>query len=360
MKKVFVIFMIITCMLVTFCMAGCGNSANVTSGADDKNPEESRDLAVDFTKLRRGVNLSALEDPNKYSKFLFEDDTYTNIAEKGFDHVRFPVDFRNYAKKDGTLNDRKMKDVDRVIKAANEAGLVVFLDFHGWADLNTIKGDDILFMKIWSGLAERYKDYKHNDMLIFELINEPHTTEGGNLDMTSLSMLQCFTANAIREISPNRSICFATTEWNSPWTLKKYKLSPMMNYDNVIVALHTYATLEFTHQNMAWMNNLGTIVKLDDNILGELKKTLNDIVDFKKETGVPVILNEFGFNTEPDIIPYEDQARYVQTVVDILGKQDIPCTWWPYISGEFAIYKKTSMFGKYQWNDTVVDILIAE
>ena len=132
----------------------------------------------------------------------------------------------------------------------------------------------------------------------------------------------------------------------------------MMNYENVIVAVHTYATLEFTHQNMAWMNNLGIIVKLDDNILGELKKTLNDIVDFKKETGVPVILNEFGFNTDPDTIPYEDQARYVQTVVDILGEQDIPCTWWPYHSGEFAIYKKTSMFGKYQWNDTVVDILL--
>ncbi len=341
-------------------LAGCQANEPEKTISSESTVNGNYDLAVDFTKLRRGVNLSALEDPQKYSKFLFDDDTYTNIAEKGFDHVRFPVDFRNYAKKDGTLNDRKMKDVDSVIKAANEAGLVVFLDFHGWADLNTIKGDDILFMKIWKGIAERYKDYKHNDMLIFELINEPHITEGGNLDMTSLSIIQCLTANTIREISPNRTICFATTEWNSPWTLKTYKTSPMMNYENVIVAVHTYATLEFTHQNMAWMNNLGVIVKLDDNILTELKKQLKDIVDFKKETGVPVILNEFGFNTEPDTIPYEDQARYVQTVVDILGEQDIPCTWWPYLSGEFAIYKKTSMFGKYQWNDTVVDILVAE
>ena len=356
MKKIFLIFLIITCMVVTFCTAGCG----VTDDADDKIFEEGTDLAVDFTKLRRGVNLSALEDPQKYSKFLFDDDTYTNIAEKGFDHVRFPVDFRNYAKKDGTLNDRKMKDVDSVIKAANEAGLVVFLDFHGWADLNTIKGDDILFMKIWKGIAERYKDYEHNDMLIFELINEPHTTEGGNLDMTTLSMLQCQTANFIREISPNRTICFATTEWNGPWTLNSYKTSPMMNYDNVIVALHTYATLEFTHQNMAWMNNLGTIVKLDDNILDALKEQLQDIVDFKRETGVPVILNEFGFNTDPDTIPYEDQARYVQTVVDVLGEQDIPCTWWAYRDGGFGLQRKNGIFSKYKWNDTVVDILVAQ
>jgi len=356
MKKVFVIFLIITCMLVTFCMAGCGNSANVTSGADDKNPEESRDLAVDFTKMRRGVNMSGLEYPVRQTG-LFEEGTYEELAEKGFDHIRLTTDFRLFADEDGTLSDSKMKKVDKAMRLANEHGLIVLLDFHGWYDFNTIKGDDMLFMKIWRGIAERYKDYEYNDMLIFELINEPHTTEGGNLDMSTLSKLQCMTADIVRDISPNRSICFATTEWNGPWTLDSYKNSSMMNYDNVIVALHSYATLEFTHQNMPWMNNMGVIVKLDDNILDALKEQLNDIVDFKKETGVPAILDEFGFNTDPDIIPYEDQARYAQTVVDVLGEHDIPCTWWAYRDGGFGLQRKDGIFSKYKWNDTVVNIL---
>ncbi len=356
MKRIFVIFLIITCMVVTFCLAGCG----VTDDTDDKIFEEGSDLAVDFTKLRRGVNMSGLEYTFRQNGFLFEKETYADLAEKGFDHIRLTTDFRRFADEDGNLIDSKMEKVDKAMRLANENGLIVLLDFHGWYDLNTVKGDDILFMKIWKGIAERYKNYEHNDMLIFELINEPHTTEGGNLDMTSLSMLQCLTANTVREISPNRSICFATTEWNGPWTLNSYKTSPMMNYDNVIVALHTYATLEFTHQNMAWMNNLGTIVKLDDNILDALKEQLQDIVDFKRETGVPVILNEFGFNTDPDTIPYEDQARYVQTVVDILGEQDIPCTWWAYRDGGFGLQRKNGIFSKYKWNDTVVDILVAQ
>lgn len=353
-------FVLAGCILFTGCQTSKPEDASSNEETCSEVVDGNYDLAVDLTRLRRGVNMSGLEYVFRQTGFLFNEETYKELAEKGFDHIRLTTDFRRFADEDGNLNDSKMKKVDKAIKLANEQGLIVLLDFHGWYDLNTAKGDDILFMKIWKNLAERYKDYEHNDMLIFELINEPHDTEGGNLDMTSLSILQCLTANAVREISPNRSICFATTEWNGPWTLKSYKTSPMMNYDNVIVAVHTYATLEFTHQNMAWMNNLGVIVKLDDNILAELKKQLQDMIDFTKETGVPVILNEFGLNTDPDTIPYEDQARYVQTVVDILSEHDIPCTWWAFVDGGFGLYKKKNLFSKYEWNDTIVDILTAE
>ena len=349
-------------------LAGCSAEKDIVfSSAENSEIVEDAnfDLSVDLSTVKRGVNLSALEDPRKYSKFLFEDDTYKNIADKGFDHVRLPVDFRNYADKDGNLNDKKMQDIDSIIKSANEAGLVVFLDFHGWYDLNTIKGDDILFMKIWKGLAERYKNYEHNDMLIFELINEPHTTEGGNLDMSTLSMLEGLTANAIRNISPNRTICFAVADWNGSWILKadtydSYRKSVLMDYENVIVAIHTYATIEFTHQNMAWNGTQGKFVKLDDTVLDELKKQLKDMMDFTAETGVPVILNEFGLNTDPDTIPYEDQAEYVQYVMDILGEQDVPWTWWTYNNGEFAIYKKAGMFGSYEWNEAILEVMMAE
>ena len=378
--KIFLILLAI-CIAAVACFTGCGGVSNTNNSTDnstdevfsddslvseDNNIEVEQnefDLAVDLTAVKRGVNLSALEDPNKYSKFLFEDDTYANIAEKGFDHVRFPVDFRNYSDKNGVLNEEKMKDVDGIIKACNEAGLVVFLDFHGWYNLNTNKGDDILFMKIWKNLAERYKNYEHNDMLIFELINEPHDTEGGNLDMASLSMLQGLTANTIRSISPNRTICFATAEWNGSWTLKSdvansYRKSVLMNYENVIVAVHTYATIEFTHQNIAWNGTQGKFVKLDDTVLDELKKQLKDMMDFTAETGVPVILFEVAATTEIYTIPYEDQAKYVQTIMDVLSERDVPWSWWAYCNGEFAIYKKTSRNGDYKWNDTLIDVMM--
>ena len=358
-------FVLAGCILFTGCQTSKPEDASSNEETCSEVVDGSYDLAVDLTKIRRGVNMSGLEYVFRQTGFLFNEETYKELAEKGFDHIRLPVDFRNFSDKDGNLNDSKMKDVDKAIRLANEAGLVVFLDFHGWYDLNTAKGDDILFMKIWKNLAERYKNYEHNDMLIFELINEPHTTDGGNLDMTTLSMMQCLTANFIREISPNRTICFATADWNGLWTLKadsynSYRNSPMMNYDNVIVAVHCYATLDFTHQNMAWMNNVGTIVKLDENILSALKQELGFMADFKKETGIPVILNEFGFNTDPKTIPYEDQGLYIQTLVDVLKEHNLPCTWWAYHDGNFGLHRKNGLFGKYEWNDTILDILVAE
>ena len=89
-----------------------------------------------------------------------------------------------------------------------------------------------------------------------------------------------------------------------------------------------------------------------------LKKQLKDMMDFTVETGVPVILNEFGFNTDPNTIPYEDQAKYVQTIMDVLGEHDVPWSWWAYCNGEFAIYKKTSFLGDYKWNDTLIDVMM--
>ena len=383
MKKLLSVFLAIA-LLGTFGLAGC-KSTDVTSSADeslddmssevpsadntssDDKSEDAQnefDLAVDLTTVKRGINLSALEDPYKYSDFMFMEFTYTNIAEKGFDHIRMPIDFRNYADEKGNLDDEKMKGVDEAIRMANEAGLVVFLDFHGWYNFIALK-DKGLFEKIWTNVAKRYKDYEHNDMLIFELINEPHINEGGDLGMANLVFVQCLTANAIREISPNRTICFATVEWNGPWSLEagienSYRDTPMMNYDNVIVALHCYSTIEFTHQNMAWNNTLGQFKKLDDTVLNDLRAQLKFLVDFTTETGMPVILNEFGFNTDPNTIPYEDQARYVETLVDILDEHDIAWTWWEYCIGEFAIYKRTgySYSGEYAWNDAIVEAMM--
>ena len=74
------------------------------------------------------------------------------------------------------------------------------------------------------------------------------------------------------------------------------------------------------------------------------------MADFKKETGIPVILGEFGFNTVD--CTEADQILYVQTVVDCMNENDIPCTWWIYTHGQMAIYENGS------WNDTLVDIML--
>ena len=366
MKKTAIFLTVL--FLVAYCLAGCGetpsaSSKTATTNGETNSTEDTTDTDVSKEEItiKRGINLSALEDKLKQSKYLYNEETYTNLASQGFDHIRLPVDFRNYADKEGVLDDDKMQDVDKIIEMANNHGLVVFLDFHGWYDLNTTIGDDLYFIKIWRSVAERYKDYGKNHMLIFELINEPHIGEGGNLNMTTLDYLQWLTADIIRGISPDRTICVATAEWNGSWTLnadhaQSFRKTKISTYENIIVAVHTYAPIEWTHQDMVWAGTGGKTAKLTDESIEALKKDLNELVNFTKETGIPVILNEFGFNTNTSTVPIEDQVRYVETVVDALNEYDIPFTWWEY-NGEFGLYRKTSIFGKAEWSEKILEVM---
>ena len=133
--------------------------------------------------FKRGVNINQLEGSAYYTTssgswfsqnaayYLSLDSTYSDIKAKGFDHVRLPVDFRNYydssTKAFKTSGNYKIADIDTVINKALNAGLYVTLDFHGWyidsdvvnSDADTDGTDANKFVTIWGLVADRYKDY---------------------------------------------------------------------------------------------------------------------------------------------------------------------------------------------------------
>lgn len=323
------------------CFAGCNKKEDLTPITKD----------VEGLRLLKGVNLSALEDPYKPNRYLNKEATYTNIAEQGFDHIRLPVDFRCYCNEDGVLNNDFQERLDKIINMANHAGLAVMLDFHGWYDLNVENGDDALFITIWKYLAEHYKDY--SNMLLFELINEPHTTEGGDLGMIRLMQLQSRTIEAIRAISPDRTIVVATAEWNGSWTLKDFE---PLEYDNLILAVHTYAPMDFTHQGQAWAGRGDDKYPLTDDMLIDLYTDLNRIKEFKERTGMEVILNEFGASTN-GVISDDDLYRYFSTITKFADKNDFGWTYWEYNSG-FGVYDKGFLGIGGKWREVVLDALL--
>ena len=387
-----IIIYILIAVLVVGCFAGCNSTGTVTSSGETSsldavsdeqssvvNEDSSSDgepvATAEYTSinghtLRRGVNINSLEGKTwGNDRYLYDEFTFQNISEKGFDHVRLPVDFRLFADEEGNLIDSKMKVIDKIIETSHKYNLVVFLDFHGWYYLNTYKGDGELFKTLWKNVTIRYKDYEKNDMLIFELINEPHATEGSNLDLKNLEILQCETADIIREISPERTICFTTTDSSKPETLVPlengydFRDTKMMEYDNIIIAIHIYHPDAWTGQGLDWWKHVNRYedydfipVYLDNFLLAETKTALKNMADFKKETGIPVIMNEFGWNTLG--CREEDQVKFMQTMMDCLNENGIPCTWWAYNNGEMALYRKKNMFSKAEWNDLLVDMML--
>lgn len=343
--KSYKLISVVLCVCLTSCVfAGCSNKNSLTP-PESEQPENY--------SLTKGVNLSALEDRFKPDAFLDKKKTYTDIADKGFDHIRLPVDFRNYCNPDGIITAAFYKRLDKIVKMANDAGLIIILDFHGWYDFNVLSGDDKLFLNIWQDLAKHYMGYPNT--LMFELINEPHTTEGGDLDMSNLMDLQNKALKQIREIDKERTVIIAAPEWNGPWTLKDLTVP---DYDNIMVAIHTYEPLDFTHQGQDWMNTTNVKLPLTNEMLNGLTEQLKLITEFTERTGCKVILNEFGLTTTGHISD-EDVNRYLSHIVKYTERHNIPWTYWCY-SGSFGVYEGGFLGIGGNWRQNVLDALVPE
>ena len=299
--------------------------------------------------IKAGVNTPGLENDgwffNYGMNYLRKKSTFLNIKEKGFDHVRVPIDLRLfYDEKNNSLNEKLMKKYDRILDLAEWAGLYVIIDFHGWYDITpTEKADHDLFLKLWRLVAERYQN--RSNYVIFELMNEPSLKTAPSF---SLNILQREAVEAIRETNPTRLILCAAPDGNQPWLLNE--VSIIEEDKNLAVAVHIYHPGDFTHQGYWWAGReRNKQVRLTDEMLAELQWNLKETKKFMEKTGIPVMLNEFGMNLE--ISDKQDRYTYLGTITEFCNKNNIPWTIWRYNWKEMGI----SDNGK--WKEDIVDVL---
>ena len=305
---------------------------------------ENEDYAPRELPFKKGMNLSGFEDPQKNSLYILNSSTYSNIKSQGFDHVRLPVDFRLFYNNGFRKTAEECwATLDSVIAMAEEQGLYILIDFHGWYDINTNDtAQKEQYLSIITTLAERYQD--SSDYVVFELINEPHTTEGGNLNAQKLNELQNEAISIIRKTNPNRWIVAACAEWNGSWMLDKLSLPKADK--KIAVAVHTYEPMEFTHQGCTWWKPEATYkVALTEAMLHQLDIHFERIKQFTERTGIPVILNEFGLNTS--YATSADITAYLSHITTFCEEYNIAFTYWEYNQG-FGAYKN----GK--WNQAVL------
>ena len=315
-------------------------AADVSSAATSSATPVAK-LVLPF---KRGINLQGL-DGAEYSSgwgntaYLGQDETYTNIKDRGFDHVRFPVDFRRYYDSSTKTLKSNMANVDMILDKIEAAGLYCVLDFHGWYNLNTSDATQKeTFLTIWKLVAERYKD--RSDLLVFELINEPHDTEGGNLNYVNLNALQNEVIPLIRQTNPTRIILAAAAEWNGPWMLLG-KLQLPTDDGHIGVVCHTYAPLDFTHQGATWDGRSSNQVRFDPNNAAQTKDLRNAftwIKQYRDATGIPVILNEFGVLHVNNNMDHGDATTWLKYVTDKCNEYDVPWTYWEY-NMSFGAYR---------------------
>ncbi len=291
--------------------------------------------------------------------------TYENIASQGFDYVRLAVNFWRvyYDDNDNYTSEELLSAVDDAINNALKNDLYVMLDFHGWFYIGAEKNDTEEFLYCWTQLAERYKNY--SDKLVFELLNEPWYTNGKAQTYLSDSQLNTMQANAIKIIrnsggnNKTRLIVCCTADGNKAWKLSALTLP---DDDNLAVAIHEYQPYNFTHQNFSWAGLGGktTTLAAEGGFSSATGWDFSQIKNFMAKTGVPVILNEFGVNLGK--ATSEDITTYLSGITTFCKDNNIPWAYWQYYDGynsqgSMALYRKTSNWSSYKWDQTALNAL---
>jgi endoglucanase len=174
-------------------------------------------------------------------------DDFDNIRKEGFDHVRIPVGWHHYTGHgpDYALRPAIFQKADELIDHAMQRGLNVIVNVHHFDAFTTNPSQErSRLLAIWRQLSQHYA--KHEVGLSFELLNEPK--DAATTEVLNEIYPECIAE--IRRTNPQRTIFVGPGLWNATGELPKLKLPD--DETNVIVTVHSYLPMYFTHQGTSW------------------------------------------------------------------------------------------------------------
>ena len=299
-------------------------------------------------KLARGVNIIGYDKElwKDHLKGRFKEEYFKMIREAGFSNVRINLHPFSNMDSEYKINPKWLETLDWAVKNGLEAGLMVILDLH---EYNAMAVDPIakkeMFLSVWKQLAPRYKDQPGN--LIFEILNEP------NRKLTP-EMWNTFLVDAmkiIRATNPNRTLIIGPANWNGIETLSTMVLPE--NDKNIIVTVHFYHPMKFTHQGAPWSKENANLSGITWTGTKE-EKDLIDIrlkvaADWSKANDRPIFLGEFGSYEKADM---ESRARYTAYVARTAEKLGFSWAYWQFDS-DFIVFD----IDKEQWVKPILNAL---
>lgn len=284
-------------------------------------------------KLGRGVNIIGY-DPIWRSKeqARFQEKYFRLLREVGFNSVRINLHpFRHMeATNNLALRASWFEVLDWAMKHAQSQGLMVILDLH---EFNTIgrepEANKEKLLAFWRQISARYQNAPSS--VVFEILNEPS-------QKLTPAMWNGYLREAlaiIREKNPARTVIVGPAFWNSVDHLHELELPEADR--NLIVTVHYYKPMEFTHQGAPWTNQrdkvgvdwLGTPEQL-----GAIKSDFDKVSAWAKEHNRPIYLGELGAY---DKAPMASRARYISSVTRTAEERGWSWGYWQFDS-DFILY----------------------
>jgi endoglucanase len=301
-------------------------------------------------QLGHGVNLgNMLEAPREGAwGVTVQEGYFPIIRQAGFTLIRVPIRWSAHVglAPDYTIDPAFFSRVDWVVAQAEKNNLTAILDYHN--DDALMKDPDAnadRFVAIWKQIAGHYQG--EPSPILFELLNEPN----GKLDAPRWNDLLAKTLAAVRATNPTRTVVIGPVQWNSIGALSKLVLPD--NDPNLLVTVHFYDPMTFTHQGASWIEGsdkwLGNTWGTDAEKLA-VTQSFNKAAAWGSDHKRPMYLGEFGAFSKGDM---DSRARWTAFVARTAESHGFPWTYWEFCSG-FGVYDPLA----HTWRQPLLEALM--
>ena len=301
-------------------------------------------------KLGRGVNIIGYDSDfwKDYTNGRFKESYFKMIKQAGFSNIRVNLHaFSHMDKSTYQFEPKWLETLDWVVKKGLEANLMVILDMHEFTRMaDDPVGKKEMFLSVWRQLAPRYKD--QSSQVVFEILNEPN--QKLTVEMWNQYLLEA--VNIIRETNPHRTLIIGPANWNGIESLPTLKLPE--NDRNIIVTVHFYHPMNFTHQGAPWSKENKDLKGIQWMGTPEEKQLIESklkvAADWSKANKRPIFLGEFGAYDKADM---DSRARYTAFVARTAEKFGFSWAYWQFDS-DFIVYN----IDKEAWVEPILKALV--
>jgi endoglucanase len=308
------------------------------------------DDAPAFATLKlmgRGVNILGYDgvwDGAENAPFRIRD--FALIRKAGFDHVRINFFGFRFMDADDRLDPAVLARLDMVVELAARNGLIPILDQHD-NQLCQEKPDrcQARLVAFWRQIAARYAGKQPR--MIYEILNEP----GGEMSAAIWNDNLRAALEAIRARDMNRMVIVAALNAGGAHAIDKLTLPPADR--RLIVTMHYYDPMTFTHQGAPWASLLAALHDVDWGS-DEAKAKIVDDFTIANNWGIanrrPIYLGEFGVYEKAPPAARVAWVRYVAMTAERFGWS------WAYwqFDHDFALFDSAS----HSWNQPLLEALM--
>jgi len=197
---------------------------------------------------------------------------------------------------------------------------------------------------MWTQVGERYAGLPPT--VTFELLNEPHDQLAGR----RWNELLTDALRVVRETNPDRDVVAGPADRNTIAGLTDLELP---DDDRLVVTIHYYLPLSFTHQGAQWWPHAVDWLGTRWGSPGDHQAVRDDLTAaaaWAGERGRRVLLGEFGTY---HLAPPDDRAAWTAHVRTTADELAMPWCYWDFAT-DFGVYDPTAR----QWDEHLSTALL--